>query len=340
MSGSNLTGFYQYPGRAAREVAQLTLHDAAVTLHVDAGSQTWPLAELTVSDALGDIPLSLTFADGGRFVPADDSLFRQWYFRHRRPGLIHQLEQHKRSVLAMLFGSVLAGVFYVWCLLPLLSNLIAQQLPVSIEQQLGRYSATYLESQGLTQSKLSATRQQQLQTLFREVIPKDMRDRPGLRLRIMHFPMGANAFMLPDGTLILSDQLVQLAKSDDALAAVMLHETGHYRYRHSMQMVVRSSLISITMMWVMGDVSGVGDTLLQSAVLLNEMRFSRSMESEADEFALEEMQRQGRSLTAMLQIFTALGEDGKEESKWALPDWLSTHPAMEERLEAIRNAAQ
>lgn len=340
MSASDLSGFYQYPGRAAREAARLTLHDGAVTLHRDSGDETYPLAALRVSEALGDIPLSLTFADGGRFAPGDDKTFRQWYFRHRRPGLVHRLEQHKRGVVAMLFATVLVGVFYVWVLLPWLSGVIASQLPVSIEQQLGRYSATYLEEQGLTESKLSTARQQQLQTLFRAVIPADMREQTGLRLRIMHFPLGANALMLPDGTMMLSDQLVRLAKSDDALAAVMLHEIGHYRYRHSMQMVVRSSLISITMMWVMGDVSGIGDTLLQSAVLVNELRFSRRMESEADRFALEEMQRQGRPLSAMLQIFTALGEQGKDDEKWAIPDWLSTHPAMQERLETIRNAAQ
>ena len=314
MSGCDLSGFYQYPGRAAREAARLTLHDGSVTLRRDGGDETYPLAALTVSEALAEIPLSLTFADGGRFVPGNDKVFRQWYFRHRRPGLVYRLEQHKRGVMTMLFGTVLVGVLYVWVLLPWLSGVIARQLPVSIEQQ--------------------------LQKLFRAAIPQDMRDQTGLRLRIMHFPLGANALMLPDGTMLLSDQLVRLAKSDDALAAVMLHEIGHYRYRHAMQMVVRSSLVSITLMWVMGDVSGIGDTLLQSAVFVNEMRFSRSMESEADRFALAEMQRQGRPLSAMLQIFTALDEQGRDEEKWAIPDWLSTHPAMQERLEAIRNAAQ
>lgn len=314
MSGCDLSGFYQYPGRAVREAARLTLHDGSVTLRRDGGDETYPLAALTVSEALAEIPLSLTFADGGRFVPGDDKAFRQWYFRHRCPGLVHRLEQHKRGVMAMLFGTVLVGVFYVWVLLPWLSGVIARQLPVSIEQQ--------------------------LQKLFRAAIPQDMRDQTGLRLRIMHFPLGANALMLPDGTMLLSDQLVRLAKSDDALAAVMLHEIGHYRYRHAMQMVVRSSLVSITLMWVMGDVSGIGDTLLQSAVFVNEMRFSRSMESEADRFALAEMQRQGRPLSAMLQIFTALDEQGRDKDTWAIPDWLSTHPAMQERLEAIRNAAQ
>ena len=49
-------------------------------------------------------------ADGGRFAPGDDKIFRQWYFRHRRPGLVHRVEQHKRGVMAMLFATVLGHV--------------------------------------------------------------------------------------------------------------------------------------------------------------------------------------------------------------------------------------
>lgn len=66
--------------------------------------------------------------------------------------------------------------------------------------------------------------------------------------------------MLTNGTLIVSDELVRMANSDDAIAAVMLHEIGHHKYRYPMRMLVRSSLVSLSYLWLSGDVSGIGDT--------------------------------------------------------------------------------
>lgn len=342
MSASELEcdGYYQYPGQAAREAARITFRDASLTLRLDAGERLFTLSQLEIRPAPEGVPQAITFPDGGRFMPANPAAFRHWYEnRHRKPPLINALERRKSGIAAALIGTLLTAVFYVAVLLPWLSETIAYHLPVAVEQQLGEVSEQLLVEQGFSNSSLSAARQAQLQALFSAVTPAEMRDKGGLRLLIMHFPEGANALMLPNGTMILSDELVALAKSDDALAAVMLHEMGHYRYRHSLQMLVRSSLMTLSMMLVVGDVDGIGDTLLQSAVFVNEMRFSRGMENEADEFAIAEMKQQGRSLQGMVQIFAALKDEHPDDDGLTMPDWLSTHPNMEARLERIREAS-
>jgi Zn-dependent protease with chaperone function len=164
-------------------------------------------------------------------------------------------------------------------------------------------------------------------------------ERTPLRLKLLAVPDVANAFMLSDGTLVITDDLAKLATNDDGLAAVMLHEMGHHAYRHPMRMVVRSSLVALTFMWMTGDVSGIGDTLLQSASFMHEMQFSRSVEREADDWAIVEMQRQKRSLLAMEDLYRAL-QQAASTSTVALevPEWLSTHPEMQARLQAIEAA--
>jgi len=88
-----------------------------------------------------------------------------------------------------------------------------------------------------------------------------------------------------------------------------------------------------------GDVSGIGDTLLQTASLANELQFSRGMEREADDWAIVEMKREGRSLERMAEIYRRLSAEAQnEKANEYLPDWLSTHPAMTSRLEHIRKA--
>ncbi|MBN3261583.1 M48 family metallopeptidase [Pectobacterium brasiliense] len=339
----NIEGHYQYPGLAARVAASLHLTDNGSMMVLNTGSSntTFALEQVTVSDALGSIPLTLTFPDGGRFVPADDPTFRTWYSARRRLGLVHRLERHKRGVILTLLATILLVINYVYVVLPWASSALALRMPSAIEQQLGQNTLKLLRHSDFQPSKLPVERQQAMQTLFQQVMPADMReDKTPLRLEIMSAPIGPNAFMLADGTLIISDDLVKLAKNDNELAAVMLHEMGHHAYRHPMRMVVRSSLVSLTFMWMTGDVSGIGDTLLQSAAFINEMQFSRGMEREADAWAIAEMQQQGRSLQSMQAMYRALIANDRSQDEidsLDLPDWLSTHPDMDERLKAIES---
>ncbi|WP_058912637.1 M48 family metallopeptidase [Entomohabitans teleogrylli] len=335
-------GYYQPPGRAQRVAASLR-PGTTLVLHTDDGERLFALEDITVSDALGTIPLFITFPDGGRFVPAEDASFRAWYFSQRRPGLVHRLERHKFGVIIALLISLFCGAFWYYGALPWLSQTIARSVPAAAEQRIGEYALWLLEKDsGFRASALPEERQRALGALFRQTLPAEMRQDPTpVKLRLMRIPQGANAFMLPDGTLVMSDQLVALAKSDDALAAVMLHEMGHHHHRHGMQMLVRSSLVTLLMMWAMGDVSGIGDTLLQSAAFLDQMQFSRDMEREADRFAVAGMRAQQRSLAAMIEVYQALEQSAaKEEAvsdeSWS---WVSTHPAMSERLKMLRAEA-
>ena len=337
-----LSGYYQSPGRAAREAARLTLHERHLVLECHGQQKIASLDTIKVSDALGTIPLTLTFSDGGRFVPKDDSAFRQWQQQRHRPGFVHRLERHWRGVGLALLATLAAIVVYVWWVLPAISTAIASNIPASIEQKVGQQTLTLLQNSGFSEAKLAPAQQQRMERLFNSIIPGEMkRDTVPLQLKIMHFDGGANAFMLANGTLVLSDDLVEMAKSDDALAAVMLHEIGHHHYRHPMRMLVHSSLISLSYMWLTGDVSGIGDTLLQSAAFVYQMQFSRSMEREADEYAIAQMKAQGRSLTAMREIYAQLQQSGEENSRGiSLPEWISTHPDMPERINVIQAAEQ
>lgn len=335
-----LDGFYQYPGRAARELARLTLNDRHLTLMQDGHQQVLLLKEVQVSDALGTIPLTLTFPDGGRFVPQSDAQFRQWWQQRHRPGLVHRLERYRRGVALTLLATLASIALWLWVILPAASDLLARNLPDVVARQVGQQTQTLLRHGGFSEVTLPPAERQRLQQLFSRAIPPELRDGTlPLQLKVMHFDGGANAFMLADGTLIVSDDLLKLAKSDDALVAVMLHEMGHHHHRHPLQMLVRSSLVTLGYMWLTGDVSGIGDTILQSAAFVDQMQFSRGMEREADEYAIAQMQAQGRSLAEMQAIYTRLQQEGDRQSHGLqLPEWISSHPDMPERIKAIQDA--
>lgn len=111
---------------------------------------------------------------------------------------------------------MLVALSYVYVVLPWLSNTVALHIPTAVEQQLGEHTLAVLERNELEPSTLPEARQKALQRLFEQAQPPEMRQaRTPLRLRLMSAPgIGQNAFMLADGTLIVSDSLVKLSRHD------------------------------------------------------------------------------------------------------------------------------
>ncbi len=99
--------------------------------------------------------------------------------------------------------------------------------------------------------------------------------------------MGANAFALPGGTIIFTDEIVELAEDDGELVAVFAHERGHVVNNHSMRNLMQSAGVTFVLGWMLGDLTMITDVVLVGApVLLQQMSYSRSFEREADEYAL------------------------------------------------------
>lgn len=75
----------------------------------------------------------------------------------------------------------------------------------------------------------------------------------------------ANAFALPSGTLILTDDLVKLAKTDNHLMAVLAHELGHVQARHGLRLVIQA--------FRSPDSSSPGSSAMSAASLQRHRRF-------------------------------------------------------------------
>jgi Zn-dependent protease with chaperone function len=334
-----------YDGQtAANRAVLLSIDGGDLLLHDSVGELRWPLREVHVSERLGNTPRLLTYAGGGHCEVNDQaglaSLLAQAGVRQNwLDGMQHSLPWALAAVLLIVV--VFAGSYRY--LLPWGAEVIAMRVPGAVLQKMGGSTLETLDRFMLKPSKLDAARQQELSDAFARLTPPvDARMQYHIIFRSSP-GMGANAFALPDGTIVMLDELVDLTKDDKEIVAVLAHERGHVERRHAMRMVLQSSVVGLVLAWYVGDVSGL---LATAPAIIMQAKYSRDMEREADMYAEQTMLTNGLSPCLLVSILDKLEAahlarmEGKHPAADAgkgneALDYLSSHPATKERARLL-----
>src|SRR6185436_5206099 len=134
----------------------------------------------------------------------------------------------------------------------------------------------------------------------------------GARLLFRDAPrIGANAFALPGGTIVLTDGLVAAAQSDDEILGVLAHEVGHVEGRHSLQQIYRAAGLAVMALLIAGDSSEIVDNVVSQASALTLLSYSRGFEADADQRSVALMQAAGRDPGAFLDLIDRLSAGAK-----------------------------
>jgi Zn-dependent protease with chaperone function len=193
-----------------------------------------------------------------------------------------------------------------------------------------------LEGRVLKPTRLSKAQQNTTQALFGAVTARAPRGSTGYRLLLRDAPViGPNAFALPDGTIVMTDQLVRLSRNGEELQGVFAHEAAHADRAHGLQSVYQASLVPAAIAFITGDVSQVGQIATILPGVLLQSAYSRSFEQQADDDAKALMRRMGKDPTqlgALLQRIEArlCGKKGCGAS------WLGSHPDTAARVMRLR----
>ena len=164
---------------------------------------------------------------------------------------------------------------------------------------------------------------------------------------VMNVP-DANAFAIPGGYIFVTTGLLVLAESEQEIAAVLSHEISHVTQRHIAQMIERSKRLNIATLAAMvaAMLAGRGGTGSQAGVAMAtatagalQLKYTREMETDADQNGLHLLIKAGYDPNGMINFFNRLQKVSLAMAP-NIPQYLLTHPVIENRISLLENLLQ
>lgn len=145
-----------------------------------------------------------------------------------------------------------------------------------------------------------------------------------------------NAFAIPGGYIFVFDGLLAKLHSEEDLAGVLAHEIGHVTHNHFFKdnaKVTALTLATIAAI-LLSRGSGAAASIAMAADISAELQFSRENEEEADASAIQYLRQAGYDPKGLRNFFQTL-LTYESINRVEMPAYLSTHPALEERIHLV-----
>jgi Zn-dependent protease with chaperone function len=343
-------GVDYFDGRSTRPQAAM-VRVAGSELVIEAGNgsvlRTVPLREIQWPERQRHGPRVAHIESGGSLHCADGTA---WDAFARTAGaretwVVRAQQNWRATLVAGVALIALSVAAYLWGL-PIAARGIVALVPAKVDRQIGELALSSVEGQWLQPTRLSSAEQQRVRDAFERAVRSAYSpgERPAYELRFHASKIGPNAFAVPGGVIVLTDELHKLVQGrDDVLVGVLAHEIGHVRARHGMRALVQFAVLGTATSVVLGDFSAL---LAGAPALLGQMAYSRDHEREADAESVKVLRAAGLSPDAMVVFF-------EKAQQWRRSDEgqrtgggidlgiaLASHPADAERIAFFRAAAQ
>ncbi|KAK1654272.1 peptidase family M48 [Colletotrichum phormii] len=243
--------------------------------------------------------------------------------------------------------AVLAGIAFVYF------NI--QTVPVSGRKRFNCYSEAQVESMSSQQEKRVIyevesqggrflpswdPRVRMVQRVMRRLIPVSGLEDQEWEVRVIDDPSTLNAFVLPGGKVFVYSGILRLTRTEDGLAAVLGHEIAHNLAQHNGErwtQAIGPNILLYSIMILTGIYPGaiVLTQWLGRGVM--DLMFTRPMgrmqESEADYIGLMLMAEACYDPREAMAFWKRMDVATKQAHVEEIPEFLSTHPSNEHRIE-------
>ncbi len=331
-----------YDGRTSQacEVQLEFSPDGSLSLFGEGVSFQFAFSTLEIGARLGHTPRSIRLPNGGKCEVADNDALDSILISLGAPQRGKWLHHLESSLAYVIVAVALTGGF-VWGMveygIPWLAERAAYAVPHSVDRQLGQGTLKVLDKSLFSATQLDEEKRTELQRRFVE-ITRGLEDGGSYRLEFRSSKkMGANAFALPSGIVVVTDELVRLGNSDDEVVSVLAHEVGHLEHRHSLRTVMQDSALALVIATVTGDPFSSSALAVALPTVLVHAQYSREFETEADDYAYRYLTDNGIPTQVFADMLQRLSGDRRTSTVEA---FLSSHPVTIERIERFRAGSE
>lgn len=302
-------------------------------------SRSANLADIRVSERIGNTTRRFTFDDGALCEIADNDHIDQWLEHlgaHSAEHRVFRFERRWHYALIALVVTVLGSWAFIRYGLPAVADYAARALPRSVDLAIGKGGLEAMDAIFLEPSKLAMAQQARLHAQF-DTMQREMNTGLNLRLELRRGGevVGPNAFALPSGIVVMTDELVELSQHREEIESVLAHEIGHIVHRHSLRMLLQSSASALLMFTLLGDVSSASTLAASVPTVLVQAKHSRDFEREADDYSRAWLKQKGIPAHFFGDVLKRMEQrhrdkDGDSDDNGVM-SYFSSHPRTDER---------
>ena len=155
---------------------------------------------------------------------------------------------------------------------------------------------------------------------------------------VLDDPNTINAFALPGGQIFITTALLSELETEDQVAGVLAHEIIHVLARHGAQRIAKSQLTN-GLVGAVGVASGEASAAQTAAMVgqLVNMQYGRDDEIESDTIGvclMIDANYDPQAMVTVMEVLQAASGGARQ------PEFFSTHPNPQNRIERIRDAIQ
>jgi Zn-dependent protease with chaperone function len=218
--------------------------------------------------------------------------------------------------------------------IPFAAKQIAYSLPPEISEAVSRKTLQALDDGFFEPSTLDSQKTDRLQKIFGRLLAEEG---SGFfyRLALRSSPRGGpNAYALPSGIIVVTDELVALAENDRELIGILVHEATHVEKRHGLRMLFQNTGVFLLISVLVGDVASITSIAATLPTLLVESGYSRQFEKEADLAAGIYLVQKGWGTAPLRHLLQRLSENAPGS---AAPAAMSAHPDTRQRIRYLQD---
>lgn len=238
-----------------------------------------------------------------------------------------------RTILISLLAVCAFSALIYFFVVPQLADQVALSIPVEYEMELGEK----IYEQNMLPFTADSAKTVLLTNYFNQLHIKSPYK---VQITVVDNSI-VNAFAMPGGHIVVFTGLIDKMNHHEELAGVLAHEYAHINYRHSLRSMARSLANYALISLVIGDVSGLAGVLVDNADYIMSLKYSRAMETQADDFAFHLLHKKGVNPQGMVWLFETLNKLQEDsEIQVNLPEFMYSHPETIKRIKAMKKMAE